>query len=347
MFCVECGKEPEDLFEGLCEDCFLKDVDVELPASVSIEVCTSCGAVREGHRWIERPDMNSIMLQRIQDSLQPTWKVDSYSFHASFTEEDPRNIRAELEVELGSRGLKKTVFKETKVIIKNGQCTTCSRIHGHYYEAIIQVRPSKKTMTEEQKRIVKEKIYREVKVKRGDERSIFITSEEERHGGLDFYMSDNGVSKKLSKEIAETFGGKITVSSKLAGRDDGQNIYKVTYSVRIPPYERGNFVEYHEKIYRIKEIRTSSGHLTLQELRTGDRVTLDKRDVGEIEVLGSQELIRDSIVVSETAEEIKVLDPDDYTTLTLLKPEGFSFEGDSVKIFKFMDRVILLPKEED
>ncbi len=344
MFCVECGKEPDDLYEGLCKDCYLKDVDVNITPSIDIEICTTCGSVRDGHRWIERPDMHSIMLKRIEDSIEPSYKVDKYSFTADFYEEDPRNIHAELDLIMECHDLEKQTSKETKVIFKNGQCTICSRIHGHYYEAIIQVRPTKKSMTEEQKQAVRDKIHKEVKVKRGDERSIFVTSMEEKHGGLDFYMSDNGVSRKLSKQISELFGGEITVSSKLAGREDGQEIYKVTYSVRIPPYERGDFVEHKGGIYRVKEIRTSSGHLTLTELKTGKPVTFDKRDVQDIKVIGGEEIIKESVIVSEDEQEIKVLDPDDYKTKTLVKPEGYVSKGDTVKIIKYMDKILLLPE---
>ncbi|MFO8110857.1 MAG: NMD3-related protein [Thermoplasmata archaeon] len=343
MFCVECGKEPNELYEGLCEECYLKDADVAVPFSLDIEICTSCGAVKDGHRWIERPDMNSIMLQRIDESIEPSHIVDAYSFLADFTEEDQRNIHVDLEVELISNGLTKRTNKETKIRFKNGQCTICSRIHGHYYEAIIQVRPTKKSMTEEQKQVVREVIDKEVRVKRGDERSIFITSTEEKHGGLDFYMSDNGVSKKLSKRLAEIFGGEVTTSSKLAGRDDGKNIYKVTYSVRIPPYERGDFVYLVDKIYRIKEIRTSSGHLTLREMSSGKTVTLDKRDAEDIKMIGDEDIIREAVIVSEEEHEIKILDPDDYNTKTLVKPQGYVTDKDTARIIKYMGRILLIP----
>ncbi len=346
MFCVECGKEPDELYDGLCEDCYLKDVDVKVSSPIDIEVCTTCGAVREAHRWIERPDMDSIMLKRIEDSIEPSFDVDRYSFMADFYEEDPRNIHVELDVELKSRGLIKHTDKETKIIFKSGQCKVCSRIHGHYYEAIIQVRPTKKSMTDEQKQAVHDIINKEVEVKRGDERSIFVTSMEEKHGGLDYYMSDNGVSKKLAKRISEYFGGEITVSSKLAGREDGRNIYKVTYSVRIPAYERGDFVYHQGTVYRVKEIRTSSGHLILIEVKTGKTVTFDKRDIEDIKVIGGQDMVKKSVIVSEDEQEIKVLDPDDYKTKTLVKPEGYVTKGDTVRIIKYMDKIMLLTEEE-
>ncbi len=344
MFCVECGKETEDIREGLCGDCYMADADIKIPSSLDIEVCTTCGAVKDGHRWIERPDMETVMLQRIDGSLEPTYKVDRYSFAAAFREEDRRNIHVELDVELETRDLKKSVIKESRIILKNGQCRVCSRVHGHYYEAIIQVRPTLRELTEEQMTTVKEMVNREVKVKRGDERSIFITSTEEKHGGIDFYMSDNGVSKKLAKRIAETFGGETTTSGKLAGMEDGKSIYKMTYSVRVPAYERGDFVVISDTIFQVREIRTSSGHVTLTNLETGEPVTVDRKDMEEAEILGDESIVQESVLVSEDEKEVKVLDPDDYKTRTLVKPPGYVTEGDTVSVLKHMDKMLILPR---
>jgi len=346
MFCVECGKEPEELYNGLCDECFLEEIDADIPDKLEVEICASCGSVKEGQRWIENPDLYSIMLERIDDSIKTDQKIDSYSFSTEFIEQDLNNIQADIDIELVTQGLKKTVNKSTVIRLKKGQCQTCSRIHGNYYEAIIQIRPTKDKMTEEQKEIVRKKVEKEVSVKRGDERNIFVTAHEERHGGLDFFMSDNGVSKKLSKNIAQRFGGHITISSKLAGRKDGRDIYKMTYSVRLPPYEKGDFVLFDDIIYQVKEIGTSSGNIVLIELRTGKKNVIDKRDSYSLEVIGGSELVKESVIVSETEKEIKILDPDDYQTKTLLKPEGYRSTGDNVLVLKYDDRILILPEKE-
>ena len=342
MFCVECGKELEELTDGLCDECYSSRLQADIPEHIDIEVCTSCWSVRLGGRWKERPDMHSIMLERIDDALSISPQVERYSFRADFKEEDPKNTMAHIKLDLYRGDIKVERELTSRIILKKEQCTTCSRIHGNYYEAILQIRPSTRELSHEQRDVVKGMVKREVEERRGDDRKIFITSTQEIHGGLDFYMSDNGVTKKLAKVISEKFGGKVTVSSKLAGRKDGQDIYKMTYSVRLPPYERGDFVNYDERIFRVMEIRTSSGHVTLLDIETGNKVSIERWDFGEVGVLGSEELIREAVVVSETEKEIKVLDPDNYNTVTLLKPQGLEISGDHVDIIKFSGKLYLI-----
>ncbi len=346
MFCVECGKEPEELHDGLCSECYSKRLQATIPEHLDIEVCTSCWSVRQGSQWKERPDMYAIMLERVDGAISISPEVDRYAFRAEFTEEDPRNIMADIAVELFSGDIKVERELNSKIILKKEQCTTCSRIHGNYYEAILQVRPSLRELTEEQKKEVKKMVHREIEDRRGGDRSIFITSEEEMHGGLDYYLSDNAVAKKLSKDISQHFGGKVTTSSKLAGRKDGRNIYKMTYSVRVPPYERGDFLRFKDELYRIPEIRTSSGHVTLQHVGSGKKISVERREVEDVDVLGGREMIDEAVVVSETEDEIKVLDPETYLTKTLVKPEGFTRQGDHAKIIKYSGRIFLVTEEE-
>ncbi len=347
MFCVECGKEPEKLYDSLCEECYGKRLQADIDEHLDIDVCTSCWAVRQGHTWKERPDMNSIMLERIDRAISISPEVSRYSFRVYFIEEDPRNYLARIKVELISNDIKVERDISTRIIFKKVQCKTCSRIHGNYYEAILQVRPRSREMRADQKALVKEMVKREVEERRGGERNIFITSSEEIHGGLDFYLSDNGVAKKLSKEISNVFGGKVISSSSLAGRKDGRNIYKMTYSVRLPPYERGDFLYLENELYRVIEIGTSSGHVTLTHVETGRRISMERRELEDVDVLGSDELIKEAVKVSENDKEMKILDPDTYQTVTLLKPEGFISGGDYVKVVKTPDRLLLLPVIDD
>ncbi len=343
MFCVECGKEPDRLYEGLCRECFIdKKMNAEIDGAIEIEVCGHCGSVKRENKWIEKPDMEAIMLQRIDDAINTSHEVDKYSFNAEFSEEDPLNINVDVEIKLTSKDINTVVDKETKIILKKSQCEICSKIQGDYYEAILQIRPSGEDMTEEQKEEIRDIIRKRVEVKRGEERNIFVTFEEEIHGGLDFYLSDRGVSKNLAHEISRKYGGRVTTSSKLTGREDGQNIYRMTYSVRLPPYERGDFVEEEGQIMRIRKLGGKNGSTIMKDIKTGKIISRDKKDMDEVEVLGGAELIRKAVVVSESDEEMKVLDPETYETVTLVKPEDFESEGEEVTVVKTQDHLYIL-----
>lgn len=346
MFCVECGDEPERLFDGLCAECYKKTkMKVDIDENLELEICAVCGSVRKKNSWIENPDIDAMMLKKIDDAISVPYEVDKYSFNVEFEEEDPTNIKAFIDVQLKSEDISMEREVYTKIILKKTQCKICSKVHGDYYEAILQVRPTAKEMTEEQKDLVIDKVKKRIEVKEGGKRSIFLTSYEEIHGGMDFYLSDTGVTKNLAHEISKIVGGSVKSSAKLAGREDGQNIYRMTYSVRIPPYELDDFIEVGEKIYRIKKLKSAGGKVVLKEIKTGKIVKMDHRELEDAEVLGGSELIKESVIVSESQEEMKLLDPESYDTVTVLKPEGFVSESEDVSVIVVKGRLYLLEEE--
>jgi len=348
MICVECGAEVPELHDGMCIDCYVdKRVSVGLEDPIEIEICSKCGSVRKGDRWLERPDFESVMLDRIEDALSFSSSVEKFSFQVEFDESDPDNIEAELVVELTIKGVEKKKHLSTNIVLKKRQCMNCSKREGDYYEAILQVRPTEEEMTEEQKLTVIEMVHKRVDVDRGEEKKVFITLEKEIHGGLDFYLSDRRVTRNLSYDIADLFGGDVKESSELAGREDGQDVYRMTYSVRLPPYEKGDFVEFEDKIYRIKKTKGGSGPLLVHDLKENRDTTLAKKKMTDAEVYGGDELVEKAVVVSEKEEEIQVIDPETYKTKTLLKPEGFVEGKDEVCVVRIKSRLYLVPDEDN
>lgn len=347
MFCVECGKEPEKLYDGMCRECFIdRKLNPDIDDNIFIDICSVCGAVRKEGKWIENPDLNSIMLEKIEDSLSIPFDVDRYSFKTRFSEEDPKNVKAEITVEMLADDINVERVLNTKIIFKKDQCKICSRIHGNYYEAILQVRPSKDKMTEEQKEMVAKRVKKVVEVEMGEVRRVFLAFFEERHGGVDYYLSDKNVTKKLAADLARDFGGEITTSGELAGMEDGKEIYKMTYSVRIPPYEKGDFVFHQGEVYRIARTKNRNGQVFLQHLKDKKEISVKSDEIKNIEVLGGEELIQKAVVVSEDEKEVKVLDPDTYKTKTFLKHEEFQKLDDEVEVIKAKNRLYLLPETD-
>jgi len=346
MFCVECGSEPDKLYDGLCPDCYIDTkLKVEIDCPIKIDICPVCNSVRKKNSWIERPDLNAIMLDRIDDALSIPYEVDSYGFNVGFEEKDPYNIDANINLELESNDLSTEQKISTKIVFKKVQCQICSRVHGNYYEAILQVRPSDKEMTDEQKELVMKKVKRRIEVKEGEKRNIFLTFHEEIHGGMDFYLSDTGVTKNLAKDISNAVGGTVKSSAKLAGREDGQNIYRMTYSVRIPPYNLGDFIEVEEQIYRVKKLKGNTGKVILRDIKSGKKIRMDDKQLEDAEVLGGKELIMSAVIVSKTDEEMKLLDPKSYETVTVLKPKDFSTDKKEVEVIKVKGHLYIIEDE--
>ncbi len=346
MICVECGAETSEVHDGMCVDCYVdRNVSVDIEDPIEIEICSKCGSVRKGDRWLERPDLETVMLDRIEESLSIPSSVDKFSYQVSFDESDPSNIHVDLTVKLIVHGVEKEKSLATNIVLKKTQCKNCSKREGDYYEAILQVRPTQDEMTEEQKNQVMSMVHKRVEVDRGEEKKVFITLEKEIHGGLDFFLSDRRVTKNLSFDIADFFGGDVKTSSELAGREDGQNVYRMTYSVRLPPYEEGDFIKFEGKIYRIKKTTRGSGPIVVHDLEENRGTTLDKKKLTDATVYGGDEMIKDAVVVSEEEKEIQVMDPETYETKTLLKPEGFTEGKDEVQVVRIKRRLYLVPDE--
>lgn len=348
MLCVECGSEVDDLKDGLCLECYMdKNVKVDIEDPIEIDICPTCGGVRRGEDWIQKPDFETMMLDRIEEALSISDKIDRSSFRVEFDESDPTNIGANIELKLVSGEVEKEFYLETNIVLKKEQCKNCSKREGDYFEAILQIRPTKEDMTEEQKEIVKKMVHDKTKVEKGEKKDVFVTFEKEIHGGLDFYMSDKRVTKNLSYEIADVFGADVKSSSELAGREDGQNVYRMTYSVRLPAYEKEDFIEVEGKIYRIKNTTSGSGPVQVFDLEENRITTIDKEKVKEGEVHGGEELIEEAVVVSEKEDEFQIMDPETYETKTLLKPEGYSGDKEEVKVVRIRRKLYLLPEKQN
>ncbi len=348
MICVECGAEVEELHDGMCDDCYAENkVDVEIDDPIEIDYCPTCGSVKKGRKWIERPDLQTVMLDGLENGLSTSSAVESTSFQVEFDESDPQHIRADLDVKMQSGGVTTEKHLSTNIVLKKYQCENCSKRKGDYFEAILQVRPSLEEMDNSQKEKVIRMVHERVEVDRGEEKKVFITLEKEIHGGLDFYLSDRRVTKNLAYDIADIFGADVKSSSELVGREDGQNVYKMTHSVRIPPYKEGDFIEHEEKMYRIKKTKSGSGPNIVHDLVNNKSTTLSKEEMLESRVHGGEELIEDAVIVSEKESEVKVMDPDTYETKTLLKPEGFEKGKEEAKVVKVKQRLYLIPDEAD
>jgi nonsense-mediated mRNA decay protein 3 len=127
----------------------------------------------------------------------------------------------------------------------------------------------------------------------------------------------------------------------MVGRKDGHDLHRVTFLVRIPEFRIGDFILLDDQVYRVLKILKR--HALSLEINSGKKVKLTHSNINEGTILGGDELIFDAVVVTENIKEVQILDPKNYLTIDLIKPENFSVESDSVKIFKYSDLMYLIP----
>ncbi len=331
MFCVECGKEGE-LYQSLCVECFLgKNVFITIPKQIDTEVCAHCGAWRRGKSWVSY-EGEKLIEEIVIENAKRHKDVDGLDVHISSEFEDENRVKVKVITHANVLGLKTEEKHETRIRYKKIVCDGCSKQHGGYWEAKVQLRGSKRGLSDDDLEKALELVDILLGGRGKKDKGSFITKIEKIHNGLDFYFGSKSLGKVISKKLASGFGGEVKESHKLMGRKDGKDIYRTTYAVRARGYRAGDFVELDGRVSRVLSLSTNK--VLLSALDTGKNISLRIEGLKEAKLLGGNEIIKDMVVVSKSENEIQVLDPDTLKTVEVVLPEDFEVRGESVRVVK-------------
>ncbi|HDN68139.1 MAG TPA: hypothetical protein ENG23_00920, partial [Methanomicrobia archaeon] len=175
------------------------------------------------------------------------------------------SVKAEL------RGVEVEESREVEVIFKNETCERCSRIAGGYYAGIVQIRAEERVPTDEELATAEEIAYSAL----GE--ADFVSKETVLKEGLDFYVSSAESGRRISKQVVKRLGGGFSESRRLYGRRDGKNIYRVSFSVRLPGFKEAEVVKIGEREFSIEKVRKGKG-LECVGVSTGERVFVRKSE---------------------------------------------------------------------
>jgi len=163
--------------------------------------------------------------------------------------------------------------REVEIFWKGELCTRCSRMSGGYYEGVVQVRATRRPCTEREKDSairVAEEI--ESTLREGGDPLSFISRIDEVHQGIDIVVGTQAMGRMIAQGILSQLGGSLSTHPKLVGEKDGVSLYRVTYAVRLPRFQKGDVIEVGGKYQEVRE--STSKLITLYDLQTGDvRVT--------------------------------------------------------------------------
>lgn len=344
MFCVECGKETSIFKDGVCKDCYVKTHSFsEGPKLVDLPICTNCGSYKYKNTWTS--DIFDDTLRRIIKQV----------FHIS---KELRNIDITTEcVEKKEEKICKVIISgflddleiseecDLLVRLEKTVCDVCSKRFGGYHEAVIQIRTDKKQLTnEELENIITNVENQAESLKSKGNRGLFITDIGKEHGGLDFYLSEKGAAFTIAKHIQEQYGGQIKQSSKNVGMKDSKQIYKMTYLIRFPAYKKGDFILLNNLFYYISAIQGNK--IVIVELSKWKKTTVDQKEIQKTSILGGKKLIREMIVVSQSSNEIQVMDPEKYNIKVVKKPKSVTFESEKIKVVNIEENLFLFPESK-
>jgi len=363
-FCPECGDAVEataarpggaDAPEGgLCDACYFEAFDlVDAPDRVEVRVCSQCGAVHRGNRWVDvgAEDYTDVAVDAVTEALGVHVEAESVSWQVAPEEVDQTTIRMHCEF---SGVVRETpVAEEVTVPVKISRetCERCGRIAGGSFASVVQVRARDRAPTEAELARA-EAVARDLvaDAEAEGDREAFVTEVGAVDGGLDVKLSTTRLGERVARRIVDEFGGSYTDSERLITEDeDGEEVYRLTYAVRLPPYRPGAVIDPGDGDGPVL-VRSVRGNLKGVRLASGERyeAAFEDGDAPDATRLGTREDAEATTLVAvEDDNAVQVLDPETYETKSVPRPDYLDTEADAVPVLKHREGLHVLPGDAD
>jgi len=342
MFCVECGKETQIFKDGVCLECYLKTHNFSKgPEIIDLPVCTRCNSYKYKSTWTSEL-FGDVLRRVIKKTFNISKELKKIDINTTCKEEKD-GMQCKVFITGFLDDVEITEEHDLLVRLKRTVCDVCSKQFGGYYEAIIQIRPEKRDLSEDELhniRLSAENLIENIRAK--GNRSLFMADVGEEHGGLDFYLSDKESALIITKKLQEQYGGTIKQSAKNIGMKDSRQVYRMTYLLRLSYFKKGDFISYNGSYFHISSISANNVHVS--NLSTWDECVFDIKEIQKAKVLGGEELITEMILVSETEDEVQAMNENSYEIKIIRKPKIISFKSEKIKIVKIDDLLFLSPK---
>ena len=340
-FCVKCGEDCEESLNGLCISCWLDGRKLtSAPHHVDLRVCTNCGEFNIGDRWIKK-DLLVAVQDAAADSLAAIRDVRVVNIAMDVEVKDEYVYVVTMDSTCDVLGYEAHDESSTIVRIKNNVCRRCSRQLGNYYESILQIRTGSKDLSPELREETLAMVENSVARQAATNRSLFITKMELVTGGVDVYLSSMSLGKSLARELSDAYCAEFKESPKLVGQTtDGQDMYRLTYLVRLPEYHVGDIVIHNKRFCKLIRVSGNGGRvIDLMDFR---EKAVRRADMSEIRLYEKSFELREATVINRSGSEVQVLHPDNYSTVDLRIPEGYE-PGDSVRVVTVDDVLYMVP----
>ncbi|MBQ2485820.1 MAG: hypothetical protein II518_02015, partial [Candidatus Methanomethylophilus sp.] len=172
--------------------------------------------------------------------------------------------------------------------------------------------------------------------------NAFITKMEIVPGGVDVYLSMIALGRELTKELGDIYCAETDESSKLVGQTrDGQDMYRVSYLVRLPEFHLGDVVRYGKKYYLLTRVSNSGGKI--KSLNNFADMTVRRPNMPELKVYAKSTELETADVISQSSGEIQVMDPTNYSVKDILVPRD-AVIGDTVKVVRIDGILYYVPQ---
>ena len=362
-FCPRCGEPLPD--EGrirdlpgspresaLCDACYLEDFElVDAPDRLEIGVCAGCGAVRRGENWVDvgAEDYLDVAIDAVSEALGVHRAVEEFAWQVEPEQVDENTIRMHCHFTGLVRDVPVEEHVTVPVLISRETCTRCGRIAGNYYASVVQVRATGRAPTEEEReaaRAIATDVVEEME-ETGD-RNAFVTEVTETSDGIDLKVSTTKIGRKIAQRVVRRFGGSFEGSETLVTEDeDGNEVYRVTYAVRLPPFRPGDVIDPADEEGPVL-VRSVADTVKGRRLTTGEEYqsAFEEGNAPDARKLGrAEDAERTTLVAVEDDRAVQVLDPETYGTKTVARPEYLDPGAETVPVLKSRAGLHVLPED--
>ncbi|QLG49647.1 60S ribosomal export protein NMD3 [Natrinema halophilum] len=337
----------------LCDSCYFDDFDfVDAPDRIDVRVCSRCGAVYRGNRWVDvgAEDYTDIAIEEVSEALGVHVDVEDVAWQIEPEQVDQNTIRMHCYFTGVVRGTPVDEQVTIPVKISRQTCTRCGRIAGDYYASIVQIRAEDRTPTTEEIERAEEIATTIVAdMEATGDRNAFVTETNETPDGLNIKVSTNKIGKKIANKMIEEFGGTVTDAETLVTEDeDGNEVYRVTFAVRLPPYTPGDVIDLADDDGGPVIVRSARGNLKGVRATTGERyeASYEEGTSPEARRLGRlEDAIETTVVTVEDDNAVQVLDPETFQSKTIARPDYFDPNAETVPVLKSRAGLHVMPRE--
>ncbi len=242
-FCVKCGalESPENpIVNGLCLKCLREERELfEVKGSLHMVVCPVCGSYLVGSSWYPGGETAEETIEwlaerLVEQGIKPKPPAESVELR-DITIRKMKGGKYVAEVTAVAL-VKGHEVEQTLLIPLNVEkrvCEKCLKKSGGDYDATLQIRSERGTVTEEELREAGEWFS---KVNGGDDIVDFV----ERKEGLDVLLASKEVARRAAQLMRYNMGAKVIQSHSVVGmKRDGKVRTRLTLSIRLPSIKPG------------------------------------------------------------------------------------------------------------
>lgn len=334
-FCVRCGQEfPRDqLIQGYCINCFIRYIGLfEHKPVLEITICPKCHSWLFKGEWLTPTSINDVVKNVSLNELSKTIRRGLQLVDLDFISivQGIGELRARLRLHVKTETATFTTVEEVPGRIRYKVCPRCISKGSGRYTHLVQIRFTRRnpprTLLENLERLL-EKLLLQSEI-------INVRYSE---SGVDLELDDATLAKRIVQVVTREYSAKFTTSFKATRFDHRKGSWRgiLTYSIRIPVFERGDVVIYKGDLYIVEDLKKNRVVLFNPSSRVREEVLLSVYWTGELKSPSRVEVER-YLVIDVREDEIIAVSESTKSQLVYRKKQNTPQikVGDTVLLIK-------------